>query len=220
MQHQDPAEILVGHRSLLLHRIRATIVGFGAGLHVPALHLSERPLNINVVSLILFADSFFFLGWGLLPGSLELSFFFFLLTIRVEKHELTLWPGGEVWLRHYCHSQVCQSPACPQEWIFIQVSPVQLTKPPFFFPPTSSWPFYSWGLENGAVFWAPSARLALGQLLGVSAGGFGEAEGRAQFGWKGWGDKKREGSSAARPRQQTRQGLLFTQTVPEQQIQE
>lgn len=98
----------------------------------------------------------------------------------MEKHELTLWPGGEVWLRHYCHGQVCQSPACPQEWIFIQVSPVQLAKPRFFFifffPPTSSWPFYSWGLENGAVFWAPSARLALGQLLGVSAGGFGETE--------------------------------------------
>lgn len=26
------------------------------------------------------------------------------------------------------------------------------------------------------VFWAPSARLALRQLLGVSAGGFGDAE--------------------------------------------
>lgn len=41
VQHQDPAEILVGHRSLLLRLIRATIVGFGAGLHLPLLHLSE-----------------------------------------------------------------------------------------------------------------------------------------------------------------------------------
>lgn len=55
---------------------------------------ARRPLSINVVSLILFADSV--LGWGLLPGSLELFFlFFFFLRNPCGKHELTLWPGGE-----------------------------------------------------------------------------------------------------------------------------
>lgn len=41
---------------------------------------------------------------------------------------------------------------------------------------TSRWPFNSRGLESRAAFWAPSACLALGQLLGVSAGGFEDRE--------------------------------------------
>lgn len=158
---------------------------------------------------------------GSAARQLRAFLFFFLLTIRVEKHELTLWPGGEVWLRHYCHSQVCQSPACPQEWIFIQVSPVQLAKPPFFFcPPLHLAGLFIVGAWRTERFFGlhlpawPSDSCSGCQLVAL-----GKLK-RAQFGWKGWGDKKREGSSAARPRQQTRQGLLFTQTVPEQQIQE
>lgn len=34
------------------------------------------------------------------------------------------------------------------------------------------------------VFWTPSARLALGQLLSVSAGGFGDSEERREFAGK------------------------------------
>lgn len=41
VQHQDPAGILAGHRSLLHLLIRATIAGLGAGLRLPLLHLSE-----------------------------------------------------------------------------------------------------------------------------------------------------------------------------------
>lgn len=93
MQHQDPAAILVGHRSLLHRLIRATIVGFGAGLHVPVLHLSVRLLNFNVVSLILFCRFIFRVGSAARQLRAFLFSFFFFLAIRVEKHELTLWPG-------------------------------------------------------------------------------------------------------------------------------
>lgn len=106
VQLQNSAEILVGHRSLLHRLIRAAIVGFGPGLHLPSLHLSEG--SGTILSFQIFAVSF--QGWGLLPGSLEPSAFLSLSHRHpCGKHELTRWPGGEVWLKHYCHSQVCQT---------------------------------------------------------------------------------------------------------------
>lgn len=98
-----------------------------------------------------------------------------------------LWPGGEVWFRHYMLSQPrikCANSRCCILGCVRYVFP----------PPRLGCFLCSCASRAELFFWLPSACLALGQLLGVSAGDFRGLQERRVCWWKG--KKKREGSSS------------------------
>lgn len=95
-----------------------------------------------------------------------------------------LWLGGEVWFRHYCHSRVWRLLVCVYKNWLRKFTPMLSTVQCGF-----SCFLCSFALRAGSFFWTPFARLALGQLLSVSAGGFRDSKERSLC-WK-----KREGSS-------------------------
>lgn len=102
-----------------------------------------------------------------------------------------LWPGGEVWFRHYCcHSQVWRGLVCVYKNWLRKFTPMQSTR--------------CFLCRAEVFFGLLSARLALGQLLSVSAGGFRDSEERRVC-WK-----RGRGPAGAR---QTHQVLSSTLTV-------
>lgn len=103
-----------------------------------------------------------------------------------------LWPGGEVWFRHYMLSQPrikCANSRC---------CILGCVRCLFFFPPRLGCFLCSCASRAELFFFflLPSACLALGQLLGVSAGDFRGLQERRVWWWKEKKKKKREGSSS------------------------
>lgn len=99
-----------------------------------------------------------------------------------------LWPGGEVWFRHYMLSQPrikCANSRC---------CILGCVRCCFFFPLVLVAFFVAVLQEQSCCFFLlPSACLALGQLLGVSAGDFRGLQERRVWWWKEKEKKKKEG---------------------------
>lgn len=104
-----------------------------------------------------------------------------------------LWPGGEVWFRHYMLSQPrikCANSRC---------CILGCVRCLFFFPPSLGCFLCSCAsrAELFCFFLLPSACLALGQLLGVSAGDFRGLQERRVWWWKEKKKKRGRGPAVA-----------------------
>lgn len=104
-----------------------------------------------------------------------------------------LWPGGEVWFRHYMLSQprikCANSRCCILGCVRCLV----------FFPPRLGCFLCSCASRAELLFFflLPSACLALGQLLGVSAGDFRGLQERRVWWWKEKKKKRGRGPAVA-----------------------
>lgn len=103
-----------------------------------------------------------------------------------------LWPGGEVWFRHYMWSQPrikCANSRC---------CILGCVRCLFFFPLVLVAFFVAVLQEQSCCFFLlPSACLALGQLLGVSAGDFRGLQERRVWWWKEKKKKRGRGPAVA-----------------------
>lgn len=108
-------------------------------------------------------------GWGLLPGQLSV---FLSDHNPCGKHELILW------LRWSLVEALLSQPSVTDTSSYTRTdwenSCQRSRRCSMDCPPRVA--FFVVLFASGVVFWPPSARLALGQLLSVSAGGFGDSE--------------------------------------------